>query len=69
MIDSQDAFARYLPVGKDTPAPIWWHYSEGLYAELLRLMGFRIARRHVASYRCVVANQDIPITTLVCKRV
>jgi hypothetical protein len=68
MIESDDQIARYLPVGTDSPASIWWHYSEGLYKEFLRVLGFTVLKRHISSYRCVVANQDIAITTLVCKR-
>jgi 2-polyprenyl-3-methyl-5-hydroxy-6-metoxy-1,4-benzoquinol methylase len=50
------------------PAPTWWHLSLGLYQEILAMMGFGIDRMASAMYTCVAANQDIAITTLVCRR-
>lgn len=69
MIDSAKPFAQYLPINPETPASIWWHYSEGLYAEILKLMGFEIIQRSVKGYRCITYNTNVPITTLVCKRI
>lgn len=69
MLERADPIAEYLPVNASSPASIWWRYSEGLYAELLRLLGFKIVQRTKNDFWCVVHNCDVPITTLVCKRV
>lgn len=68
MINDPKPMAEYLPIDAISPASIWWKYSEGLYAQVLKLLGFEIVKRTVDGYRCVVHNTDVAVTTLVCKR-
>jgi SAM-dependent methyltransferase len=47
----------------------WWHLSVALYDRMLQGVGFRRVGFSEAKYRCVWANEDVVIATLIADRV
>lgn len=47
----------------------WWYYSEGVYREVLQMIGFKIDRITKSAYRFVMAGGDHERHTIVASRI
>ncbi|HKO89081.1 MAG TPA: DUF1698 domain-containing protein [Burkholderiales bacterium] len=68
MIESSQPMMKFISGRHNGASANWWHLTTSLYDEILFIMGFEIQSVSTARYRCNVANQDIPITTIVARR-
>jgi hypothetical protein len=68
VMDTDQPIMGLCARAKDKNPWSWWHLSVGLYRELLTMAGFDVERISKKAYRCVSADVDIDLTTIVARR-
>ncbi len=69
-LDTEEPFAKFLGNADNPQADyVFWLYSLGVYRQLLKMLGFRIARTIPGMYRYNVLEGDFIRTAIVAERI